>query len=150
MSSPRLDTDPFDLRRFVRAQDPVYPAVVAELTAGRKRSHWMWFVFPQLDGLGTSPTARTYAISSLAEADAYLAHPILGLRLAECTELVIAARDARLSDILGRPDDLKFHSSMTLFSLAENHPGVIDRALTTYFDGELDERTVRSPLLRGE
>jgi uncharacterized protein (DUF1810 family) len=135
-------TDAFDLDRFIAAQEPVFDAVLAELRAGEKRSHWMWFVFPQIAGLGSSETARRYAIGSLAEAGAYLAHPILGPRLAETTGLVIAIDGTTLEQILGRPDDLKFHSSMTLFSLLTGHPPEIDAALDKYFAGEPDGRTI--------
>ena len=110
--------DPFDLQRFVTAQQPVYPRVVAELTAGRKRSHWMWFVFPQLKGLGASSIARAFGIASLAEARAYLAHPVLGARLRECAQLLarVAENDARA--VMGYPDDLKLRSCLTLFAAA--------------------------------
>jgi uncharacterized protein (DUF1810 family) len=132
----------FDLERFLTAQDPVYPTVVAELRNGMKASHWMWFIFPQIDGLGSSPTARDYAISSLDEADAYLAHPVLGSRLIECTELVNDVEGKSLRQIFGSPDDLKFHSSVTLFSLIEPRRSAFGDALDKYFDGELDERTM--------
>jgi uncharacterized protein (DUF1810 family) len=108
-------TDPFDLQRFVDAQAQVYPRVVAELRQGRKQSHWMWFIFPQLAGLGHSPMARRFAISSREEAIAYLGHGVLGPRLAECTALVNAVEGRTIREILGSPDDLKFCSSMTLF-----------------------------------
>lgn len=136
--------DPFNLQRFLTAQASVYPTVLAELRAGAKRSHWMWFVFPQLAGLGTSPTARKYAITVLEEAAAYLAHPVLGRRLEECTGLVVAIDGTSLDRILGWPDNLKFHSSITLFSLVPGHDAVIDLALAKYFDGTLDDRTVAS------
>src|SRR6185369_8221544 len=108
--------DAFNLQRFVDAQDKVYARVVAELSAGRKQSHWMWFIFPQLAGLGFSAMAQRYAISSPEEAAAYLTHDILGPRLVECTRLVLAVPDKTILAILGSPDDLKFRSSMTLFS----------------------------------
>lgn len=111
-------SDPYDLERFVIAQDPVYERVIAELAAGRKRSHWMWFVFPQLSDLGRSTMARRYAIASLAEARAYLAHVVLGSRLLECTGLVLDAEGRSITDLFGTPDDLKFRSSMTLFDAA--------------------------------
>src|SRR3954470_11053477 len=106
------ETDPFDLARFVAAQAPVFDAVLAELKAGRKRSHWMWFVFPQLKGLGASTTAQFYGIGSLAEARAYLAHPVLGPRLEACTRAVLQADGSSLHAIFGSPDDLKFVSCM--------------------------------------
>jgi uncharacterized protein (DUF1810 family) len=108
-------SDPFDLQRFVDAQEPVYRRVVEELRRGRKTSHWMWFIFPQIAGLGFSAMAQRFAIGSRAEAAAYLQHEVLGPRLIECTRLVLAARDKSITDILGSPDDMKFRSSMTLF-----------------------------------
>lgn len=110
--------DPFDLQRFIEAQAHVYGVAFDEIAAGRKRSHWMWFVFPQLRGLGRSSTAQIYGISSLAEARAYLAHPLLGARLRECVEAAMKHSDRPLIDIFGSPDDLKFRSSMTLFARA--------------------------------
>ena len=110
--------DPFGLARFVDAQRPVYETVVAELRAGRKRTHWMWFIFPQLAGLGRSATARRYAITSRDEATAYLAHPVLGPRLRECSALVAGIEGRSIAEIFGYPDDLKFRSSMTLFAQA--------------------------------
>ena len=112
------DDDPFDLARFLAAQETTYAAALDELRAGRKRTHWMWFVFPQMRGLGGSSTSLLYGIGSLEEARAYLRHPILGSRLAECTEAVLAA-DEPLRDVFGSPDDMKFRSSMTLFSIAD-------------------------------
>jgi uncharacterized protein (DUF1810 family) len=108
--------DPFDLGRFLTAQAPVFASAVDELNAGRKRSHWMWFIFPQLRGLGSSSIAQFYGIGSLAEARAYLAHPVLGPRPVLCTETVLAVRDKSLHEIFGSPDDMKFRSSMTLFA----------------------------------
>ncbi len=116
--------------------------VRAELRAGRKQSHWMWFVFPQLRGLGSSPMAERYGISSREEAGAYLAHPVLGPRLRECTELVNAVQDASIESILGYPDDLKFRSSMTLFSAVTNDNGVFRAALEKFFNGEPDPKTL--------
>ena len=137
-----MNADPYELSRFVRAQSRVYETVVAELTAGEKRTHWMWFMFPQLAGLGFSDMARRYSLGDVAEANAYLHHPLLGSRLIECTRLVVAVEGAPLAEILGPPDDLKFHSSMTLFAQVDGHAPVIDRALERYFGGELDERTL--------
>ena len=134
--------DLYDLQRFVDAQDRVYARVVAELRAGRKTSHWMWFVFPQLAGLGSSPMARQYAINSLPEAAAYLAHPVLGARLRECTQLLLDVKGRDISDILGYPDDLKFRSSMTLFAALDNAPPLFSAALQQYFAGEPDARTL--------
>jgi uncharacterized protein (DUF1810 family) len=110
--------DPFDLNRFVEAQAHVYDAVLSELRAGRKRTHWMWFVFPQLKALGKSPTAHLYGIGSLDEARAYLAHPVLGCRIRECARLVAAIEGSGIEQIMGSPDDLKLRSSMTLFARA--------------------------------
>src|SRR3954469_15042477 len=112
------DADPFDLERFVTAQAPIFSAALDELKAGRKRSHWMWFIFPQLRGPGRSPTAEFYGLGSLDEACAYLAHPVLGPRLTLCTEARLAVQGRCLHAIFGSPDDLKFCSSMTLFALA--------------------------------
>ena len=135
--------DPFDLARFVQAQDPLFASVEAELRAGRKRTHWMWFVFPQLRDLGRSNTAQYFGITSLDEAKAYLAHPVLGPRLTVCTNLVLAIKDASLTQIFGTPDDLKFHSSMTLFALAAGQTeAIFDQALQRYCAGKRDEQTV--------
>ena len=134
--------DPFGLERFVQAQAPVYPQVQAELRAGRKRSHWMWFVFPQLAGLGHSAMARRYAIGSLAEAQAYAAHPLLGPRLRECSALVLAAPQNDVHRIFAAPDDLKFHSCMTLFAHAVPHEPVFAHCLRKYFGGAGDARTL--------
>lgn len=134
-------TDPFDLERFVRAQDPVFRAVQGELARGRKQSHWMWFVFPQIAGLGFSAMSQRYAIGSRAEARAYLAHPILGSRLIECTRLVLAVEGRTINAILGAPDDAKFRSSMTLFGAVSEEP-VFGEALARYFAGERDGATL--------
>jgi uncharacterized protein (DUF1810 family) len=138
----------FDLTRFLDAQAPVIARVREELAHGRKTSHWMWFVFPQLAGLGRSPTARLYALSSLDEAAAYAAHPILGARLRELTALVLQARQgASAHAIFGAPDDLKFHSCMTLFAHAAPGEALFRSALARYFAGREDGATVA--LLRG-
>ena len=134
-------TDPFDLDRFVRAQNPVFRDVQGELTRGRKQSHWMWFVFPQIAGLGFSAMSQRYAISSRAEAKAYLAHPVLGPRLVECTRLVLAVEGRTINAILGAPDDAKFRSSMTLFSAVSDEP-IFGEALARYFAGERDAATL--------
>jgi uncharacterized protein (DUF1810 family) len=141
-SATATDVSTFDLERFILAQERVYSTVVGELRNGRKASHWMWFIFPQIDGLGFSPTARHYAIRSLEEANEYLAHPILGSRLIECTGLVNNVEGKSLREIFGSPDDMKFHSSVTLFSLIEPRESVFEHALTKYFRGDLDERTI--------
>jgi uncharacterized protein (DUF1810 family) len=136
--------DPHDLQRFVKAQASVYDMALAELRAGRKRSHWMWFVFPQLQGLGSSPTAAAYAIRSLAEARAYLAHPVLGPRLVECVKAVNAVRGRSAADIFGYTDELKFRSSLTLFLMAaaSDAKAPFQAALERYFDGKGDPMTV--------
>ncbi len=134
--------DPHDLQRFVEAQAPVFDTVLAELAEGRKRSHWMWFVFPQIAGLGSSPMARRYAIGSLAEAQAYLAHARLGPRLLDCTDLVNRVRERSITAILGSPDDMKFRSSMTLLRRAAPHEARFAAALDRYFDGVPDRRTL--------
>ncbi len=133
---------------FLEAQNQVYPDVLAELRAGRKRTHWMWFVFPQLAGLGQSDMARRYALGSVAEARNYFTHAVLAARLVECTEAVLlhapaSAAPRSLNDIFGSPDDLKFHSSMTLFHRAAPEAGVFERALQAFFGGNEDERTLR-------
>lgn len=135
-------TKRYDLQRFVDAQEPVYAQVLAELGRGRKSSHWMWFIFPQLRGLGSSPMAQLYGISGREEAAAYAGHTILGVRLRECTRLVLNVEDRTAHEIFGSPDDLKFRSSMTLFSLTANEPDVYLEALEKYFGGEKDPLTV--------
>lgn len=135
--------DPHDLERFVTAQEPMMQAVLAELRAGRKRTHWMWFVFPQMRGLGNSPMSVRYGIASLAEAKAYLAHPVLGPRLRACTEAVLAHAGTAPRALFGSPDDAKFFSSMTLFaSAALDDNGVFERALDVFFAGRRDEATL--------
>ncbi len=133
--------DPYDLTRFVAAQDSVYAQAQAELTLGRKRSHWMWFVFPQFEGLGGSAMAQRYAIRSLEEAAAYLAHPILGARLKECVTLVNKVEGRSAREILGHPDDLKFRSSMTLFAAAAPEEPLFAQALAKYYAGAPDPFT---------
>jgi uncharacterized protein (DUF1810 family) len=135
--------DPHNLQRFVDAQCSVYVQVCSELREGRKRTHWMWFIFPQIKGLGHSELARRFAISSLQEAQAYLAHPILGPRLRECTQLVNLVEGRSIDRIFGYPDDLKFHSSMTLFArAARDEDQVFDEALRKHFGGQPDPATL--------
>lgn len=134
-------TDPFDLNRFVQVQNPVYPTVLAELSRGRKQSHWMWFIFPQVAGLGFSAMSQRYAIGSREEAGAYLAHPVLGARLVECTGFVLAVEGRTIHAILGAPDDAKFRSSMTLFGAVSDQP-IFGQALERYFSGERDGATL--------
>ncbi|MDB5943463.1 MAG: calpastatin [Ramlibacter sp.] len=131
-----------DLDRFVQAQAPVIDAVFAELLDGDKRSHWMWFVFPQIQGLGRSAMAARYAISSLDEARAYLAHPVLGARLRQCCELVLEVRDRSAHEIFGSPDDLKFRSSLTLFDRAAGAEDLFRRCLDRFFGGKPDPQTL--------
>jgi uncharacterized protein (DUF1810 family) len=134
--------DQFDLQRFVEAQHGVYGSVRAELSAGRKRSHWMWFIFPQVAGLGFSAMAERYAISGLAEARAYLAHPLLGARLRECCALVLALQDANAHAIFGSPDDMKFRSSLTLFAQAAPDEPLFTDCLRRYYGGQADQATL--------
>ena len=138
-------SEPFDLDRFVAVQDQgrTYEAAVAELRAGRKRSHWMWFVFPQIAGLGQSPISRRYAISSLAEAQAYLAHEVLGPRLLECARIVNELKAPSAADIFGAVDAMKLRSSMTLFARADPTNPVFGEVLEAYFGGDADEATDR-------
>jgi uncharacterized protein (DUF1810 family) len=138
-----------DLKRFVEAQAGIYEQACAELRAGRKRSHWMWFVFPQIRGLGSSEMAVRYAISGLEEAKAYLEHPVLGARLRECAGIVVGVQDRTVDEVFGYPDDLKFHSSMTLFAKAaavsarmNEGDGVFQQALEKYFGGAMDPGTL--------
>ncbi len=137
--------DPFNLERFVSAQAAVFPRVVEELQAGEKRSHWIWFIFPQMKGLGHSSQSEYYGIGSLEEAAAYLRHPVLGERLRQCTRLVTQVEGRAISRILGYPDDLKFRSSMTLFARAAEEAGLdateFNEALKKYFGGEGDPLT---------
>jgi uncharacterized protein (DUF1810 family) len=134
--------DSYDLQRFIDAQNPVYHKVCSELRDGRKKSHWMWFIFPQIAGLGSSQLARRFAISSLAEAAAYLEHPVLGPRLTECTRLVNLVEGRPIELIFGYPDDLKFRSSMTLFANGTSDNRVFIDALQKYFSGEFDPATL--------
>ena len=134
--------DSYNLQRFLSAQAPVIEQVHAELRGGRKRGHWMWFVFPQIVGLGHSDLARKYAIASLDEGRAYAAHEILGLRLRECAALVVAVEGRSIGQIFGTPDDLKFRSSMTLFARAAPQEPVFQEALQKYFGGECDPLTL--------
>lgn len=134
--------DTHDLERFVTAQAPVYDTVLAELRAGRKRTHWMWFIFPQLAGLGRSVMAQKYAIASLDEAAAYLAHPVLGARLRECCALVAGHDGVSANQLFGEPDDAKFRSSMTLFARAAPDEPLFMRCLEKYFGGVKDGTTL--------
>jgi uncharacterized protein (DUF1810 family) len=135
-------TDVFNLQRFIDAQNGVYTSVLEELRAGEKRSHWMWFVFPQIRGLGGTPTSRAYAISSRDEAKAYSEHPILGARLRECTQLLMAVKDRTAEQIFTYPDNLKFRSCLTLFEESATEPGIFRAALLRYFGGKPDPLTL--------
>jgi len=137
-----MTADHYNLHRFVDAQNPVYERVCAELRQGRKESHWMWFIFPQIAGLGSSPMAVKFAISARAEAEAYLEHPVLGPRLRECTQLVTNVPGRSIEEILGYPDDLKFHSSMTLFANVAAKPEAFTHALAKFYGGEFDAATL--------
>jgi uncharacterized protein (DUF1810 family) len=132
----------FDLERFVEAQDQVRDQVTAELSAGAKRSHWMWFVFPQVAGLGSSALSERYAIRSLGEAKAYLAHPVLGARLKHWTSLILAVPERSARDILGAVDAMKFHASMTLFAAADPAEPLFPAALARFYGGEADRNTL--------
>ena len=134
--------DRFDLNRFVQAQAEVYPRALAEIRSGEKRSHWMWFIFPQIDRLGYSSTARFYAIKSKDEAKAYLNHPLLGKRLVECSEVLLGIKGKSAAEIFDYPDDLKLRSSMTLFANVSEPDSVFSRVLEQYFEGRPDQRTV--------
>jgi len=136
-----MTTPSHDLIRFVEAQDPIYFRVIAELAAGRKQTHWMWFVFPQIAGLGFSAMAQRFAIGSRAEAEAYLDHPVLGPRLIECTHLLLDVTGKSIHAILGSPDDLKFLSSMTLFDAVSDNP-IFAEAIARYYAGEKDQATL--------
>jgi len=136
-------TDPHHLQRFVQAQTLHYAEALAEIRGGRKRTHWMWFVFPQLAGLGSSAMAQRYAIASLAEAEAFLAHPVLGARLVECAEAVLSVRGRSAHDIFGSPDDLKLRSSATLFARVAPPGSVFERLLDRFFPDGPDELTLR-------
>ncbi|HVZ43429.1 MAG TPA: DUF1810 domain-containing protein [Ramlibacter sp.] len=139
--------DAFDPQRFLAAQQPVMESVRRELRSGRKRTHWMWFVFPQLQGLGTSAMARRFALDSIEEARAYLAHDVLGPRLVECCGLLLAVQGRSIHDILGWPDDMKFRSCLTLFQAAAPAEPVFGKCLDKYYGGRPDDRTL--DLLRG-
>lgn len=134
--------DPFDLQRFVSAQAGIYLQALGELRSGQKRGHWMWFVFPQIDGLGNSETARFYSIKSAEEAVAYLQHPTLGPRLTECCDGFLAVPDKTAREIFGFPDDLKLRSSMTLFMAVSPPDSVFSRVVAKHFESRLDQRTL--------
>lgn len=138
----------YNLERFVSAQEPIYDAVVAELSGGQKHSHWMWFIFPQITGLGFSETARFYAIKDEYEAREYLQHPVLGARLKHCTQLVLNIEGRSLAHIFGYPDDRKFKSCMTLFATVSNSGSLFEQALERYCDAEQDSKTLNILILQ--
>jgi uncharacterized protein (DUF1810 family) len=145
MRQTMVGRDSYDLERFVRAQEGVYEQACAELRSGRKQTHWMWFIFPQIKGLGSSEMAVHYAVSSIEEAKAYLEHPVLGPRLRECTQIVLEVQGRTAEEIFGYPDDLKFRSSMTLFAQAaeiSEEDLVFSQALDQYFAGKEDAATI--------
>jgi uncharacterized protein (DUF1810 family) len=135
--------DPYDLDRFLRAQENDYERALAEIRSGRKQSHWMWYIFPQFEGLGFSPTSRFYSIKSVAEARAYLRHPVLGPRLVACCEAILALEGRSAPEILGSPDDAKLKSSATLFAHVSPAHSVFEQIVEKYFDGQRDDPTVR-------
>lgn len=134
--------DPFDLNRFIAAQESSYAAALAELSEGQKRSHWMWYIFPQIAGLGRSATAQRYAISGLEEARAYLGHQVLGERLRECCDRLLILEGVSAHDIFGSPDDMKLRSSMTLFSAVDGQPSIFFQVLQKYYQGQMDTATL--------
>ena len=142
-TEPGGGRDPHDLGRFVESQEGDYEQALAEIRGGRKRSHWMWYIFPQYDGLGFSPTSRRYAIKSLAEAEAYLRHPVLGPRLVACAEAALAVEGRSASEIFDSPDDMKLRSCATLFARVSPAGSVFERLLDKYFRGQPDEKTLR-------
>ena len=135
--------DPHNLNRFVHAQEDDYEQALSEIRSGRKQSHWMWYIFPQFDGLGFSSTSKRYSIKSVAEAEAYLGHPVLGPRLMECAEAVLRVEGRSAFEIFGSPDDMKLRSCATLFAHVSPAGSVFERLLSKYFDGEPDDRTLR-------
>jgi uncharacterized protein (DUF1810 family) len=135
--------NPFNLSRFVQAQEDDYDRALAEVRSGRKRSHWMWYIFPQLDGLGFSSMSKRYSIKSLAEAEAYLAHPVLGPRLVECCEAAVGIEGRSALEVFGSPDDMKLRSCATLFAQVSPAGSVFHRLLDKYFQGHRDEKTLR-------
>jgi len=145
MGEQRTDTgpDPYDLIRFVRAQEPVYHQAMSEIRSGRKTSHWMWYVFPQFDGLGSSATARHYAIKSVAEAEAYLRHSVLGPRLVECVQAVLGVDGRSAHEVFGETDAKKLRSCATLFDYVSPAGSVFEQLLDRYFDGKRDDETLR-------
>jgi uncharacterized protein (DUF1810 family) len=143
VNEPSDTDDPHNLARFVQAQEDDYDQALAEIRGGRKLSHWMWYIFPQLEGLGFSATSRRYAIKTLAEAKAYLSHPVLGPRLVQCAESTLGVQGRSAFEIFGTPDDMKLHSCSTLFAYVSQPGSVFDRLLDKYFQGRRDAQTLR-------
>jgi uncharacterized protein (DUF1810 family) len=137
------DQDPYDLQRFVDAQEHVYERALSEIKSGRKRSHWMWFIFPQIDGLGASSMSKRYAIRSIAEAKAYLDHPLLGPRLLESAAAALAVQTSSALELFGSPDDMKLRSCATLFACVSSELSVFSQLINKYFDGKPDDRTLQ-------
>ena len=137
------DQDRYDLQRFVDAQEHVYERALSEIKSGRKRSHWMWFIFPQIDGLGASSMSKRYAIRSIAEAKAYLDHPLLGPRLLESAEAALAVQTSSALELFGSPDDMKLRSCATLFARVSSEDSVFSQLINKYFDGKPDDRTLQ-------
>ena len=142
MTAADLNRDPFDLERFVTAQEEVYRQALTELRRGRKESHWIWFIFPQLDGLGSSETTKHYSIKSRQEAADYLKHPVLGTRLVQCVNALLRIHDKSALEIMGYPDDLKLHSCMTLFAAVAGNGSIFHQVLDRCFQGQPDRRTI--------
>jgi uncharacterized protein (DUF1810 family) len=140
---PGASADPYDLERFVRAQENAYEQALSEIRSGRKRSHWMWYIFPQFEGLGTSATAMRFSIKSVTEAEHYLAHPILGPRLIACTEAALGVQGVSALELFGSPDDLKLRSCATLFACLSPAGSVFQQIIDRYFEGQRDERIIR-------
>jgi len=143
MHMANLPEDPYHLNRFVQAQVDDYDQALSEIRAGRKRSHWIWYILPQFDGLGSSATSRLYSIKSIAEAKAYLSHPVLGVRLVECAEATMGISGRTAHDIFGSPDDLKLRSCATLFAQVSPPGSVFHRLLEKYFQGKADDKTLK-------
>ncbi|HSB69259.1 MAG TPA: DUF1810 domain-containing protein [Candidatus Methylomirabilis sp.] len=142
-SDPGSPDDPYDLNRFLRAQEDAYQQALSEIRSGRKRTHWMWYIFPQIDGLAFSSTSRHYSIKSVEEAKAYLDHPVLGPRLLECAEAVVSVEGRSATEIFGSPDDLKLRSCATLFACVSPPGSVFDRLLGKYYGRRRDDKTLR-------
>lgn len=140
--SPTLSSDPYNLSRFIRAQEDDYEQALSEIRRGRKHSHWMWYIFPQFDGLGSSTTSKHYAIKSVREAEAYLGHPVLGPRLLRCAEAALAVEGLSASEVFGSPDDMKLRSCATLFASVSPAGSVFERLLDKFFEGVPDDKTI--------